>query len=998
MAAQDVVITFDDLPVGTVVTNQYHNKGVDFFGQPSGGLLPVIAQVPPGEAHSGNQVANISTCEGCEFFVPFVTGRFTNTVEHISFFVGQFDGQPDSAQITLTAFDAGGTLLAQSAPATVTAGGGFNSLLSVEVALANIATFEVSARTNVDDNKQLGIDDLTFGSTQASPPDFGLVLSQTALEVAQGFSATDTIAVTRFNGSTGPIQFTASGLPQGVTATFVPNPVGGDSTTLTVVAASNAPLTGPLFVPVTITATPLSPSAGSVVRTALVSVSVRPDFTLGVKGSDQIFLTPCGTTTLTLTVTRDVTFLTEQINLSVSGFPPGIQSTLTPSSVGAPPAGSLVNVVTLSLTVSAGQLIPDTDIIVEATSGSQTSTLTLHLRIALASFSPTEGQAPQSLHVGTEVTILGAGFSSGSLVAFGIDTIPSPTGGQQPLALATPTSIRPDGRELHVNVPRLATDGPLSVITPEGNVFVSCDPFTVHTYRNTNGFQFPNFPVTGINFQNVEELYGHAQTHLTFTIFGITVDIANPFAQLYATVVDAALKGHKHCLGIALTAERILHGDQSLGAFPPPGATSIWQLDSRNGPSPNLAHYIHIQDIVQFSAEYMHAYLAEAFSHSVSASSSDIKSLVFDLLQAGDHPLVGIRLPLTDGFHGHVLNGYDLEAGPLGPDDFYIDVYDPEFQFVVEENRDGTLHQKFEEGSRVHVTPNARWQFGNFGPQWEGGFESLIILPYGAAPLHPTIPTSLDGLVKLIFGDGSQTQQIADTQGHMLFQADGSLNTDPATRLPQAAPFPVLDGIGPGRDMYLLAGDGPYIHTVRASSTSGYSYTLLNPGFATRVETETASLGVDDEVTLDPQASHLGFRTGVTRKVLKAHLLALAPDGDVRTAVVNTTSFKEGSSFAFDHARQTLIYQHAGPATDYTVTFEGTNRQSKRVKFVSPSLRVETGDKATFDPADWHHLGRTTVTLTVIHKDGTRSVQTLKNHKPDPDDDDMDDHLDEHDG
>jgi hypothetical protein len=71
---QDVLINFDDLPVGTAVTNQYHDKGVDFFGPPNGGLLPVITQVPPGEAHSGNQVANISTCLGCEFFTPFATG------------------------------------------------------------------------------------------------------------------------------------------------------------------------------------------------------------------------------------------------------------------------------------------------------------------------------------------------------------------------------------------------------------------------------------------------------------------------------------------------------------------------------------------------------------------------------------------------------------------------------------------------------------------------------------------------------------------------------------------------------------------------------------------------------------------------------------------------------------------------------------------------------------------------------------------------------------
>lgn len=124
--------------------------------------------------------------------------------------------------------------------------------------------------------------------------------------------------------------------------------------------------------------------------------------------------------------------------------------------------------------------------------------------------------------------------------------------------------------------------------------------------------------------------------------------------------------------------------------------------------------------------------------------------------------------------------------------------------------------------------------------------------------------------------------------------------------------------------------------------------------------------------------------------------MALAPDGDVRIAVVATMSFRQGScSFAFDQVRQTLTYQHAGPATDYTVTLEGTNPQSKRAKFVTPSLHIESGESAALTPEDWHHLGRTTATLTITLRDGPRSVRTLKNDKPDPDDDN-DDHHDQH--
>ena len=68
--SQDVVINFDDLPVNAVVTNQYHDKGVDFFGPPNGGLLPVITQVPPGEAHSGNQSRTFRHASAVSFLRP----------------------------------------------------------------------------------------------------------------------------------------------------------------------------------------------------------------------------------------------------------------------------------------------------------------------------------------------------------------------------------------------------------------------------------------------------------------------------------------------------------------------------------------------------------------------------------------------------------------------------------------------------------------------------------------------------------------------------------------------------------------------------------------------------------------------------------------------------------------------------------------------------------------------------------------------------------------
>jgi len=976
---QDIVINFDDLPVNTVVTNQYHDRSLDFFG-----LLPVITQVPAGQAHSGHQVANISTCFGCEFFVPSVTGLFADTVSRISVFVGMFASPTpvDPAEITLSAFDVGDNLIVQSAPITVTAGGGFNTPLAVQSASANIASFEISARLNLDDNKQLGVDNLSFKHPEHAQPDFNLSSTLSIVQVAPGTSVSDLITVNHFNGSHGPIQFTVSGLPQGVTASFAPNPTSGN-TALTLTAAASAPLTTGTIRSITIIATPHASSVGSATRTIQVGVQVQHNFTLSIQYA-TIDLAPCmSNASFTVDVSRRTSFQSQQIDLNISGLPPGVSATLNPSSVGAPPGGAFVNEVILQLTVT-DESFPDADVTIKGQSGGETNTLTLHLHSIpgrIDNFTPTSGQTPQELHAGTEVVIQGAGFCQGSQVAFGSDRI-FINGQQQPLAIAVPTSISADGRTIHVNVPRLATDGPLSVITPSSHTYVSNAQFTVDSYRNTDGFSFHNFDMNGVSFDDVVELFGYGQTHIS--LFWIPTPIPDPLALLFKLIADAALGGDGACHGFALSSQRLLHGDEALSSFPRSG-DSVWLLNGPGGASSSLEHSIHVQHITQLSSEFLHYWLGQVASHLVLGVLGDggiIKAQVIQAFTNNDHALVAIR----NGTSGHVLVAYDIEDSATGPGDFYIDVYDPNDQFLIGENAQGQLHDDKTENSRILVQGNGNWSFPNLG--WSAGFDSIVVVPYNIIPIQPTIPTSLSGLITVILGSGGKTTQLADNAGHTLLLPDGKLNKNPATVLPQAAPFAPLSS-GASADIHVLEGAGPYIHTVQSTGNAPYTHTHLSQNFATRIENVRGSQGSGDEVTLDPQASGLGFRTWETHRSIRAHLLARAPDKDVRTAIFNTTSFKGHSDhFALDQSRANLTYTHAGPTTQYTIILEGTNPKGKRVSFVSSPLRIDADDTATFTPSDWHHLGRATVTLTVIRKDGSHRVETLKNSKPDPDDDD----------
>ncbi len=208
-------ITFDGLAAGTVLTNQYADvggagQGVTFGPLPGGVASPIYRPVIialPGQAHSGTQAANISTCQGesCAFVPPRMTATFGVHHTAVSVRIGQFVTPANPAVATMTAYDASGALVATPAPVALAPGAGIHALLAVTTATPTIIGIRIDLRDS-DQGNLVAIDDLTFDTPVTPPvPDFTLSTPTTFVNVRQGASLAIPIAVGRIGGSTGPV-------------------------------------------------------------------------------------------------------------------------------------------------------------------------------------------------------------------------------------------------------------------------------------------------------------------------------------------------------------------------------------------------------------------------------------------------------------------------------------------------------------------------------------------------------------------------------------------------------------------------------------------------------------------------------------------------------------------------------------------------------------------------------------------------------------------------
>jgi hypothetical protein len=237
------------------------------------------------------------------------------------------EGMPPVIALAATGLPSGVT--ASFAPATVVAGRTSVMTLAAAAAAPGALT-DVTIQGTAGDEREWATAKLTVVG-QKPVNDFTLAVAPVSQTVQVGSTTTFTVTTQLASGSAESIVLGASGLPNGVTVSFVPPSVSAGGTSRMTVTASASAAVGSALIVVTGTAHSNSHTAN-----ASLDVQAIPpdnDFMLAIAPPAQTVEAGAQTS---FTVSTAVTSGAAQaIALSVSGLPAGVTGSFTPGSVQA---------------------------------------------------------------------------------------------------------------------------------------------------------------------------------------------------------------------------------------------------------------------------------------------------------------------------------------------------------------------------------------------------------------------------------------------------------------------------------------------------------------------------------------------------------------------------------------------------------------------------------------------------------------------------------------
>jgi hypothetical protein len=940
-AARATTVDFESpaLADNTEVAAQFAaTKGVTFVSgaAPSAAALPRMRVAGAAEVRGGTHALNVST-DAQEFAHPDFAGAFSTTRSTVALYARATE--VDVAAVSLRAYNAAGTQIATVTHALTMAAGWVSFSVTSPGAMSTIASFRLSSTSS----GPVRVDDLAYDDPVTPPPaDFALQLATPRVALSSGGTTHTTLTINRINGSDGAILLDDSSASVGMT--FSPNPVPATQTTVDVTITGNSPAT----YPVTVTGTPQVAGAGAEART--VGLTVAFDFPVQLtEPAAPLALPPCASASTRLNLIRGAGN-TAPITYTTNSAPAGVTATVDPA-----PTSATLTLARGDDTVAAG---PHYVQVVAAADGySLHGNPLVHFTLtdpvldaADTRAGPWTGAAPAALAPGDTVTLSGSGFCPGSRVRFGN------------VGAEVPVTVSAGGTRATATIPPLATSGPLTLISPGGRETASATPFKITNYRHTNGFNFPNVAYDG-DINHWFDLYGVQQFFLqadpcALLTFGnahcpVTTPIPNPLSYIVFAVADPALVGaNGSCFGFALASRRIATGrgptPGSLG-----GATDVFSIPD----SPAVMNYIWSQHVAQMSSEYLAQWWQQSAGGNLSLSSATaLRRRIETSIRSGSRPLIS----LAQGSHGHAINAYDIaDVRPDGA--FTIRVYNNNVPFSsAEQGADGGAAATAQRNSVIQVAADGHWTFPEQG--WSGGLADLVVLDDRTFPDRPSLPSSPEGILTLIFGAGAPSATTARATA-----ARAAAGTDRLVRVPildDPTPAPVLVGDdGIAHHLSLTPAAGGKLDTLVAGG--GNSGRITGAGVSGATKLSTGKDG--DMLGLDfGHASKLDLalatrpKPGVTRSLTAAFNGALTGGASVATSGSAGYELHAGSGSA--ELRLSLSTAGAGGAP---------------LVFAGAPIRIPAGARVAVKPK-WSRIDQG-VTVTLRTRDGRRRPIHLKN-------------------
>ena len=426
-SAATVTIDFESAPppLGQAINDDYRQSAFTFWQRSDPGFRPYRRAVGV-PTHSGTIASDIGPDHcfpdevddsfDCELPQPGTTANVTKTPTAVSLFAGLFADPGGPVNATLTARRQDNTV---AATVTKPIGVGITTPMSVTSAAPDIVKWELSDDAG---GSELAFDDLSYEIPDNLVPQIALRGPVQTVPVLQGSHTDVPVSVTRLNGSDGPVHFSVSSLPNGVTGTVTPDPLPGTQSdaTLHLTAATDATTT--FFTNATLTADPQgNASVAAAPATAPFSVRVASSYELRANDTSTLHLPPCAPADRSFRLDRDFSFAATA-SLSIEGVPPGVTASIVEGTTIAPGGGFNVDR-TLRVSRTTQDIPAGSAITIRARApGFPDKTLSIPIDGAAGSVTiggPTSAGTARLLHPGTTVTLNGNGFCPGSSVSVG---------------------------------------------------------------------------------------------------------------------------------------------------------------------------------------------------------------------------------------------------------------------------------------------------------------------------------------------------------------------------------------------------------------------------------------------------------------------------------------------------------------------------------------------------------------------------------------------------